>query len=55
MDMDVGEMFPNFPLHVAARAFCGVNLTRFDDLNFKYSEKIIDGLEPGWDLTPSHI
>ena len=40
MDMDIGEMFLNFPLHVNTRAFCGVNLSRFDKLGLKINEKI---------------
>ena len=32
MDEDIGEMFLNFPMLVSFQQFCGVNLTKFDEL-----------------------
>ena len=29
VDLDIGEMFPNFPLHASLRPFSGVDLTQF--------------------------
>jgi len=37
MDMDVGEMFHNFPLHSSIRPYCGVNLMAFKELSLKES------------------
>ena len=31
VDLDIGEMFPNFPLHASLRPFSGVDLTQFKD------------------------
>jgi len=31
LDMDIGEMFLNFPLHQNIKPYCGVNLTSFTD------------------------
>ena len=31
VDLDIGEMFPNFPLHTSLRSFSGVDLTQFKD------------------------
>jgi len=39
LDMDVGEMFHNFPLRRSARELCGVNLTNFDDLGLSLDER----------------
>ena len=30
MDMDIGEMFHNYPLHEGIQVFCGVNLSAFN-------------------------
>jgi len=35
LDLDVGEMFLNFPLHHKTRSFSGVNLTGFDKLGLE--------------------
>ena len=33
MDLDIGEMFLNFPLYVGIRKYCGVNLSRFEEID----------------------
>ena len=38
MDMDIGEMFHNYPLHEGIQAFCGVNLSAFNE-DFKNLSK----------------
>ena len=39
LDMDVGEIFVNFPMHNSMRPYCGVNLSKFDDLSLDEKEK----------------
>ena len=39
LDMDVGEMFLNFPLRNNIRPYCGVNLTNFNDLGITVKER----------------
>ena len=39
LDMDVGEMFLNFPLHTTMRTYCGVNLLGFDNLPLDKKQK----------------
>ena len=43
MDMDVGEMFLNFPLDVNLRKFCGVNLANvgLDKLDGRYRWSVL--------------
>ena len=40
-DLDIGEMFCNFPLDVFIRSFCGVNLSRFDELDNQIGDNIV--------------
>ena len=38
MDVDIGEMFLNFPLHASMRPFCGVNLSKFLEIYLQFNE-----------------
>ena len=39
LDMDIGEIFLNFPLDPRAWKFCGVNLSGFDGLKLAHQKR----------------